>query len=106
MFAPTNDAIAIYLVAKTMSIDQLAADEALLVALVGAHIIAGEQSGTSLLNAVGASFNSISNQHLSIGQVDGNVAISGAEQIPAKLIAIDLPATNGLVHIISGVLYP
>jgi uncharacterized surface protein with fasciclin (FAS1) repeats len=106
MFAPIDDAVAQYLVAKGMSIEQLEADGALMTAFVGAHIIVGEYSGTNLLNAVGTSIDSISNQHLSIRQIDGNVAISGVDESPAKLIAIDLQATNGLVHIIDGVLAP
>lgn len=106
MFAPIDDAVAQYLLAKGLSIEQLEADGALVTAFVGAHIIVGEHSGTNLLNAVGTSIDSISNQHLSISQIDGNVVISGVDDNPAKLIAIDLQATNGLVHIIDGVLAP
>lgn len=106
MFAPTDDAVAQYLLAKSMSIEQLEADGALMTAFVSAHIIVGEYSGTDLLNAVGTTINSISNQQLSIRQIDGGVAISGDDGNPIKLIAIDLPATNGLVHIIDGVLVP
>jgi len=104
MFAPTDDAVALYLAAKGMGIEQLEAGGALMTAFVGAHIIVGERSGTNLLNALGTTIDSISNQHLSIRQIDGNVAISGDDENPAKLIAIDLRATNGLVHIIDAVL--
>ena len=106
MFAPTDDAVTQYLAAKSTSIEQLEADGALVTAFVGAHIIIGEHSGTNLLNAVGTTIDSISNQHLSVRKIDGSVAISGIDKNPAKLIAIDLQATNGLVHIIDGVLVP
>lgn len=106
MFAPTDDAVARYLAAKLMSIEQLEADGATMTAFVGAHIIVGERSGTNLLNSLDTTIDSISNQHLSIRQIDGNIAISGADENPAKLIAIDLRATNGLVHIIDAVLAP
>lgn len=106
MFAPTDDAIAQYLASKEMSVAQLEADSALMTTFVNAHIINGEYSGTNLLGASGTTIDSISNQHLSIRRVDGTLTVSGVDDRPAKLIAIDIRATNGIVHIIDGVLAP
>jgi transforming growth factor-beta-induced protein len=106
-FVPTNKAIEDYLAAKGMTKAAVLADVTQLNAFVSAHVTTGEITATSLLNRTGESLTMVGGGSLVIGKSkDGQVTLTPAGTTEATLIAIDVPATNGLVHLVNKVLAP
>lgn len=104
-FVPSNQAVLDYLAAKGKTKDAFLADVALVNAFVGAHVTSGEVSATSLLNRTGESLTMVSGGALTIGKSkDGQVTLTPVGTTEATLIAIDVAATNGLVHLVNKVL--
>jgi transforming growth factor-beta-induced protein len=104
---PSNQAVQDYLAVKGTTKDAFLADAASLNAFVGAHVTSGEVSATSLLNRTGESLTMVGGGSLVIGKSkDGQVTLTPTGTTEATLIAIDVPATNGLVHLVNKVLAP
>jgi uncharacterized surface protein with fasciclin (FAS1) repeats len=106
-FAPTNKAVQDYLTAMNTTKTALIADAVKLNAFVAAHVSSGEISATSLLNRTGESLPMVGGTSMIIGKSeDGQVIFTLSGEISATLIAIDVAATNGLVHLVDRVLTP
>lgn len=104
-FVPSNQAVLDYVEAKGKTKNAFLADVALLNAFVGAHVTVGQVSATSLLNRTGESLTMVSGGALTIGKSkDGQVTLTPVGTTEATLIAIDVAATNGLVHLVNKVL--
>ncbi|MEY4362600.1 MAG: hypothetical protein RL391_1906 [Actinomycetota bacterium] len=97
VFAP-NDAAFSELPASTL--DAVFADPALLTAVLTYHVVAGEAiSADSLVD--GQELTTLQGQTLKVTKSGDKVQINGID-----VIATDVPATNGVIHVISGVLVP
>jgi uncharacterized surface protein with fasciclin (FAS1) repeats len=104
-FVPTNKAVQDYLTAISTTKAALIADAVKLTAFVGAHVTVGEVTATALLNRTGESLTMVDGLYVVIGKSkDGQVLLSKSEKNKATLIAIDVAATNGLVHLVDHVL--
>ena len=104
-YVPTNKAVQDYLAEINTTKAVLIADTAKLNAFVGAHVTVGEVSATALLNRTGESLTMVGGGSLVIGKSkDGQVLLTKNEKNKATLIAIDVAATNGLVHLVDHVL--
>jgi uncharacterized surface protein with fasciclin (FAS1) repeats len=105
IFVPTNQAISDYLSAKGITKEAMIADAVLLQAFVGAHVSNGEVSATNLLNRVGESITMLNGSSLVIGKSkEGQVTLKNISMTEGTLIAIDVPATNGLLQLVDKVL--
>ncbi len=106
-FVPTNQAVQDYLTAMNTTKTALIADAVKLNAFVAAHVSSGEISATSLLNRTGESLTMVDGLYVVIGKSkDGQVFLTTSGKNKATLIAIDVAATNGLVHLVDHVLVP
>ena len=106
-FVPTDQAVETYLSAKGMTQEALIADASQLNAFVGAHITSGELTATNLLNRTGESLTMANGSSLVIGKSEASqVTLKNDDLAEATLIAIDVPATNGLLQLVNTVLAP
>jgi uncharacterized surface protein with fasciclin (FAS1) repeats len=106
-FVPTNQAIQDYLTVINTTKTALIADPVKLNAFVGAHVTVGEVSATALLNRTGESLTMVGGGSLVIGKSEeGQVRLTASAGSLSTLIAIDVAATNGLVHLVDHVLVP
>lgn len=97
VFAPTNDAIA---AVPTETLDAVWADKDLLTAVLTYHVIAGEALTAADLTD-GQELTTLQGDTLVVGKSGDTVTINGIEVLIA-----DVPATNGVIHAIGGVLVP
>lgn len=106
-FVPTNRAIQDYLTVMNTTKTAMISETVKLNAFVAAHVSGGEISATSLLNRTGESLPMVDGLSLVIGKSkDGQVTLTASAGGLSTLIAIDVAATNGLVHLVDHVLVP
>ena len=97
VFAPVDDAFAAL---PGATLDAVYADKDLMTAVLTYHVVAGEvlsiadiESGTTLTTLHGT--------NLTITKVGDKTFVNGIE-----IVVSDVPATNGVIHVIGGVLIP
>ncbi len=98
VFAPTDAAFA-KLPAGT--IDALLADKEQLASILTYHVISGKVVASDITSSNGAKPATINGQKLDITVSAGNVYVNGAQVTMA-----DVQASNGVIHVINGVLLP
>ncbi|MEN9347918.1 MAG: hypothetical protein RLZZ77_1429, partial [Bacteroidota bacterium] len=97
VFAPTDAAFAAL---PAGLLDQLLADPAGdLTQILLYHVVAGEALSTSLSN--GQIITTVQGQDVTVSITNGNVFIN-----EAQVTVADVPASNGVVHVINAVLVP
>lgn len=106
VFAPTNDAIAALPASK---VDSLVKDPAKLAALLKLHVISGKMTKADIIKALTtgkgkASLKTIDGQSLTLSVNNGRLQLADDKGNTAQVTVFDLPATNGVVHGINGVL--
>lgn len=105
VFAPTDEAFAAALAALGMSAEDVLADQALLTSVLAYHVIPGTFSAATVVAAAGeegfSAATLLPGTTLSIMVSDGSVMVNDA-----TVIATDVYATNGVIHVIDGVLLP
>jgi uncharacterized surface protein with fasciclin (FAS1) repeats len=106
VFAPTDDAFAAALEALGITAEELLASENL-GAILTYHVVAGKLLAADVLAAVEAGggtamVETVNGASISVAVVDGNVVINGT----ATVVAVDLEAGNGVVHVIDAVILP
>ncbi len=97
VFAP-NDAAFGKLPAATL--DAVFADPDLLAAVLTYHVVAGESLTAESLTD-GQELTTLQGQTLKVTKTGDQVLVNGV-----PVIAADVPATNGMIHVIDGVLVP
>jgi transforming growth factor-beta-induced protein len=97
VFAPTNSAFASLLEESGLTVDELLASDLLSDVLLY-HVVAGKVLSTDLSNG---SVETLSGETINIS-VDGGVTINGSVSVTTA----DVEGTNGVIHIIDGVLVP
>lgn len=101
VFAPTDDAFAALLETLGVSAEELLADTELLTAVLTYHVIAGEVPASTVVTLDGQTAATVNGAEVTIS-VDGD-----AVQVnDANVIAVDVAASNGIIHVIDSVLLP
>ena len=101
VFAPTDDAFADLLEVLGVTAEELLADTELLTAVLTYHVIAGEVPASTVVTLDGQTAATVNGAEVTIS-VDGD-----AVQVnDANVIAVDVAASNGLIHVIDSVLLP
>lgn len=98
VFAPTNEAFAA-LPAGTLEMLLKPENKDKLVAILTYHVVAGKVMSSDLSN--GQKAKTVQGEEVMVDISYGNVKISGA-----KVIAADVAAKNGVVHVIDKVILP
>jgi uncharacterized surface protein with fasciclin (FAS1) repeats len=96
VFAPTDDAFA---KVPQATLEALAKDKAKLQAVLQYHVLAGNVSSADL--KMMKDFGTVQGQRITIAQQGGGLTINGA-----KVVKPDVPAANGVIHVIDSVLLP
>jgi uncharacterized surface protein with fasciclin (FAS1) repeats len=95
VFAPTNDAFAAL---PAGALDAVLADPALLTAVLTYHVVAGDVRAADVVSLTKA--RTLQGEHVQIG-TEGGVTIDGA-----NVVAADVVASNGVIHVVDAVLLP
>ena len=101
VFAPTDDAFAAALEALGLTAEELLADTDTLTAVLTYHVVAGEVPSSTVVTLDGESVETVNGAAVTIG-VDGD-AVTVNE---ANVVAVDVEASNGVIHVIDSVLLP
>ena len=98
VFAPSDAAFAKI---PKATLDGLLADKAALKSVLTFHVVSGRVLAGDIVKANGAMPKTVNGQPLDIKVRDGKVYVNGAQVVTA-----DVPASNGVIHIIDTVLLP
>ncbi len=98
VFAPTDEAFAA-LPAGTLEMLLKPENKDKLVAILTYHVVSGKVMSTDLSN--GQKAKTVQGENVDVSIYGGNVKISGA-----KVVAADVKAKNGVVHVIDKVILP
>jgi uncharacterized surface protein with fasciclin (FAS1) repeats len=98
VFAPTDAAFA-KLPAGT--VEALLADKAKLTSILTYHVVSGKVMAADIVKSNGAKPKTVNGEQLDIVVRAGKVYVNGAQVVTA-----DVQASNGVIHIINGVLLP
>lgn len=100
VFAPTNDAFAAALTALGMTAEQLLAQKQLLTSVLTYHVVSGEVNAAAVVGLTEAT--TLNGAKIKIKVVDGSVFLNDT----VKVVATDIQACNGIIHVIDAVLLP
>ena len=101
VFAPTDEAFATALDSLGLTADQLLADTETLTSILTYHVIAGEVPSSAVVTMDGQTAATVNGADVTIG-VDGETVMVNE----ATVTAVDIPASNGIIHVIDSVLLP
>ncbi|MFT5775331.1 fasciclin domain-containing protein [Hyphomonas sp.] len=110
VFAPPNDAFA-KLPEGTVETLLLPENKATLAGILTYHVVAGEVMAADLVQAItdnGGTYTipTVNGANLTAAIVDGKVVLTDAAGGTATVIATDIDASNGVVHLIDTVVMP
>ena len=100
VFAPTNDAFAAALASLGISATDLLADTETLTSILLYHVVEGRVLAADVVGLESAT--TLQGAPISISVRDGNVFLNDSIQV----VATDITASNGVIHVIDGVLLP
>ena len=98
VFAPSDAAFA---KVPKATLDGLLADKAALSSVLTFHVVPGRVLAADIVKANGAKPKTVNGQAVDVVVRDGKVYVNGAQVVTA-----DVPASNGVIHIIDAVLLP
>ncbi|MEM9041938.1 MAG: fasciclin domain-containing protein, partial [Actinomycetota bacterium] len=101
VFAPTDDAFAAALDALGITADELLADTDTLTSILTYHVVAGEVPSSDVVTLDGEAVETVNGATVEIG-VDGDTVTVN----DATVTAVDVEASNGVIHVIDSVLLP
>lgn len=101
VFAPTDEAFAAALESLGLTADELLADTATLTSILTYHVIAGEVPASQVVTMDGQTAATVNGADVTI-TVDGDTVMVN----DATVTAVDIPASNGIIHVIDKVLIP
>ncbi|WP_224489541.1 fasciclin domain-containing protein [Robertkochia flava] len=110
VFAPTNEAFG-KLPEGTLETLVQPENKDQLTSILTYHVIAGEYDAAAVLEAIqtaGGSFTveTVQGGMLTISAQDGNVILTDGQGNTSKVIMTDVPASNGVIHVIDTVVLP
>ena len=100
VFAPTDDAFAAAFAALGIEPAALLGDTEALTNILLYHVVAGQALAADVVNL--SSVTTLNGQDISIAVRDGGVFLNDTVQV----IITDILASNGVIHVIDGVLLP
>jgi transforming growth factor-beta-induced protein len=103
VFAPTNAAFAALLAELNVTAEQLLADKALLTSVLTYHVLPGRVLAADIRE--GAQPATVQGQTFTLG-LAGGPSITDANGRKAAIVATNLQASNGVIHVIDKVLLP
>ncbi len=98
VFAPNDEAFA---KVPKATLDALLADKAKLAAVLTYHVVAGKVMAADAIKLDGKEAATVNGQNFKITVKDGGVMVDNA-----KVIATDIPCSNGVIHVIDAVILP
>ena len=101
VFAPTDEAFAAAFDALGLTAEELLADSELLTSVLTYHVIPGAVMAETVLTLDGQSVTTVNGAEVTIG-VDGDAVTVN----DANVVAVDVAASNGVIHVIDAVLLP
>jgi transforming growth factor-beta-induced protein len=101
VLAPTDEAFAAALESLGVTADQLLADPATLTSILTYHVIPGEVPSSAVVTMDGETAETVNGATVTIG-VDGDTVTIN----DATVTSADIPASNGIIHVIDSVLLP
>jgi uncharacterized surface protein with fasciclin (FAS1) repeats len=101
VFAPTDAAFVAALDSLGLTAEELLADTETLTSILTYHVIAGEVPSSVVVTMDGQSAATVNGAEVMIG-VDGETVMVN----DATVTAVDIPASNGIIHVIDSVLLP
>ena len=104
VFAPTNDAFAALLTELGLTKDQLLADKPLLTSVLGYHVLPGQVTKAAVVP--GVPITTIQGSIFKIDAVGADLRITDGRNRVSGIVATDIVASNGVIHVIDKVLLP
>jgi len=104
VFAPTDDAFAAALETLGLTADELLANRELLSSVLSYHVVEGVLTSADLTD--GQELTTLNGGTLTVGVADGVVTVTDAQGNTYTVVTADVTASNGVVHVIDGVLMP
>ena len=101
VFAPTDEAFAAALEALGLTADELLADTDTLTDILTYHVIADEVPSSTVVTLDGEMVETVNGASVTIGVEGDTVTVDDA-----TVIAVDVEADNGVIHVIDAVLLP
>jgi uncharacterized surface protein with fasciclin (FAS1) repeats len=101
VFAPTDEAFAAALDSLGLTADELLADTETLTSILTYHVVAGQVPSSQVVTMDSQSVATVNGADVTIG-VDGETVMVN----DATVTAVDIPASNGVIHVIDSVLLP
>ena len=101
VFAPTEDAFAAALEALGLTAEELLADVETLTAVLTYHVVPGKVMAGDLTGAMSMAVATVQGAEISVTESYGAVTIN-----EATVVAADIEASNGVIHVIDQVLLP
>lgn len=106
VFAPTNEAFEAALAELGITADELLADTELLTAILTYHVIEGVVDSAAAIAADGTDVATLQGATIAVSVVDGGVVLTDQVDRTANVTAVDVAASNGIVHVIDNVILP
>ena len=103
VFAPTDEAFAAL---PKGALDKLVADKKKLTAVLTYHVIPGEVMASQVTGMNGQKVKTVQGGEITIKVADGKVSLTDAAGNTVDVIKTDVTASNGVIHVIDGVLMP
>jgi uncharacterized surface protein with fasciclin (FAS1) repeats len=103
VFAPTDEAFAAL---PKGALDKLVADKKKLTAVLTYHVISGEVMASQVAGMNGQKVKTVQGGEITIKVADGKVSLTDAAGNTVNVIKTDVTASNGVIHVIDGVLMP
>ena len=101
MFAPTEEAFADALAALGLTAEELLADTETLTAVLTYHVVPLEATSETVVTLDGAEVETVNGASVLISVDGDNVMVNDA-----NVLAVDIEASNGVIHVIDAVLLP
>mgnify|MGYP001544455615 CR=1 FL=1 len=101
--APTDEAFAAL---PKGALDKLVADKEKLTAVLTHHVISGEVMASQVTGMNGQKVKTVQGGEITIKVADGKVSLTDAAGNTVNVIKTDVTASNGVIHVIDGVLMP
>jgi uncharacterized surface protein with fasciclin (FAS1) repeats len=103
VFAPTDEAFAAL---PKGALDKLVADKEKLTAVLTYHVIPGEVMASQVTGMNGQKVKTVQGGEITIKVAGGKVSLTDAAGNTVNVIRTDVTASNGVIHVIDGVLMP
>ncbi|GAB5490646.1 MAG: hypothetical protein Phog2KO_08610 [Phototrophicaceae bacterium] len=104
VFAPTDEAFATALDTLGLTADELLADQELLSSVLTYHVVEGAVMAADLED--GMEVETLNGAILTVGVSDDGVTLTDGTGATYNVVTADVAASNGVVHVIDGVLLP